>query len=61
MTTHCSFCLRLRSEVRFLVAGDNAAICDRCLEIANEAASKRKATNNAEPVAVEGHTGKVTT
>ena len=32
-TTHCSFCAKSRQEVRQLVGGPKAFICDRCIKL----------------------------
>lgn len=34
---YCSFCGRSNDEVNTLVAGDSAAICDRCIDRARDA------------------------
>jgi len=33
---HCSFCGKTQNEVRRLVAGTDACICDDCVEVCNE-------------------------
>lgn len=36
--THCSFCGKPRSEVKILIAGVNAYICDNCADLAHDIA-----------------------
>jgi ATP-dependent protease Clp ATPase subunit len=40
----CSFCNKAQSDVRKLIAGPNALICDECVQIFKKIVDERQAT-----------------
>jgi hypothetical protein len=51
-TYRCSFCNRPQSEVRKLIAGPTAFICDECVEVCNDIiayGSRFQASDDVEP------------
>ncbi|MDE3125480.1 MAG: ATP-dependent Clp protease ATP-binding subunit ClpX [Bacteroidota bacterium] len=46
---HCSFCGRSRAEVKILIAGQEAHICESCIEHAQEIIAQELKDNNIQP------------
>lgn len=46
---HCSFCGRSRAEVKILIAGQEAHICENCIEHAQEIIAQELKDNNIQP------------
>ncbi|SDZ86476.1 ATP-dependent Clp protease ATP-binding subunit ClpX [Arachidicoccus rhizosphaerae] len=56
--THCSFCGRAREEVKMLISGIDADICDQCIQNAGEIIEQEfefeKAHQHAQPTSTPG-------
>ena len=48
----CSFCGSSEKDVNFLIEGDNAYICDICIDKANEIVSRTQLKTNPEVIAI---------
>ena len=55
----CSFCLKKKEEVANLIAGDNAGICNECVDLCID--KLRQATDGAAAGAGAGKAGKTST
>ncbi len=47
-TLHCSFCGRLRDEVKILIAGQDGHICEGCVDHAREIVEQEVISKNEE-------------
>lgn len=51
---HCSFCGRKRDEVKILIGGENAYICESCADHAQEIITQELNANSEQPAKLEG-------
>ncbi len=51
-TLHCSFCGRIREEVKMLIAGQDGHICENCVEHANEIIAQEIPAKSSHPTSL---------